>query len=73
MIQETISDFANMCIVQEAGSEYQFILSNSYSGTSYVIQIGKLLFDKSMEDRIIFDMTPYKISDLKPKPPEMTS
>ena len=73
MTQETISDFINMCLVQEVGSNYQFILTNSYSRTTYVLQIGKPLFDKGMENRTIWEDKPYKVSDLKPKTPEMTS
>lgn len=73
MRQETISDFANMCVIHEVGSEYQFILTNSYSRTTYVIQISKLLFDKGMEARVVWDEKPFKVSDLKKKPPEMTS
>lgn len=73
MTQETISDFINMCVVQEVGSNYQFILTNSYSRNTYVLQIGRPLFDKSMKDRAIWEDKPYKVSDLKPKVPEMSS
>jgi hypothetical protein len=73
MTRETISDFVNMCVVQEVGSNYQFILTNSYSRTTYVIQIGKPLFDKGMEDRAVWEDKPFKVSELKPKIPVMTS
>ena len=73
MKRETISDFVNMCVVQEVGSNYQFILTNSYSGTTYVLQIGRPLFDKGMEVRTIWEDKPYKVSDLKKKAPEMTT
>ena len=73
MQQETISDFANMCVIHDVGSDYQMLLTNSYSGTSRVIQISKKLFDKSMETRLVWDETPYKVSELKPKAPVMTS
>ena len=73
MPQETISDFANMCIIHDVGSDYQILLTNSYSRTTYVIQISKILFDKSMEDRVIWDSKPFKVSELKPKIPVMTS
>lgn len=73
MPQETITNFVNMCVVHEIGSEYQFILTNSYSRISYVLKVSKLLFDKSMENKLVWDEKPYKVSELKPKIPEMTS
>ena len=73
MTKETITDFVNMCVVHQIGSEYQFILTNSYSRVSYVLKVSRLLFDKSMESKMIWDEKPYKVSELKPKIPEMTS
>ena len=73
MKQETISDFANMCIIHDGGSDYQILLTNSYSRNTHVIQVSKMLFDKSMEDRVVWDRKPFKVSELKPKIPVMTS
>ena len=72
-MHETISDFANMCTINEVGDSYQLILTNSYSKTTYVVQIGKDLFNMSMETRAVWEGKPYKMSDVKPKEPEMTT
>ena len=73
MSYETISDFINMCVVNEIGSDYIMVLTNTYSRNTYAVQISKDLLDKAMEQRAVWNEEPFKISDLQKKEPESMS
>lgn len=70
MPYETISDFVNMCLITESGSDYTLIMTNTYSRSTYAIQISKDLFNKAMETRNVWNEEPYKVSDMESKQPE---
>jgi len=62
-----------MCVISESGSNYTFILTNTYSRSTFAVQISKDLFDKAMETRAIWNGEPYIIEPPKGNSESMTS
>ena len=70
---ESISDFANMVVIYELRDKvYQLIFTNTFSKTSYTIQITDDLFNKAFEERAVMDATPYVVKK-SPQPEGMTT
>ena len=70
MPYETVSDFINMIVINEIGSNYDLVLTNTYSRTSYALQISKDLLDKAMEQRTVWNEEPFKVSSLQKNEPD---
>lgn len=72
MPYETVSDFANMVVVYEIKDKVlQFFFTNTFSKTSYAIQISDDLFNQAFENRSIMDAKPYVVKPL-PQPEGIT-